>query len=303
MSAPQDNLILFTPGTVIQSAQVNQNFNDLAQLSGNSVGSQLQTLLSNNFNAFVQSGGIITTASGLTVNMAAAYIVVAGITYYMPAQAFTVTASKDTYIDFVPGSIPVYQAQNVANNAASPALYATNAVRMGKIVSGASSITSIVQYGVDSLNNTILPNGSVHGSSLDANGFFLNVRGAISGSGASYGTGDNTFVGICSLTFTVAEPCIALVTAIVTGATTSDFELHPQIYLDGVKVHDTSPPAAVENSSSRGVQRQTTYPIVIPTAGTHTLAPGAFFSAGSGTFTVSVGGAEISAIIFGKVTA
>ena len=157
MSSPQDNLILFTPGTIIQSAQVNQNLNDIVGLSGGAVGSQLQTLLSNNFNGFVQSGGIITTASGLTVNMSAAYVVVAGITYYMPAQSFTVTASKDTYIDFVPGSVPTYQAQNVANGGTAPNLYATNAVRMGVVVSGASTITLITQTGGDNQGHLIYP--------------------------------------------------------------------------------------------------------------------------------------------------
>lgn len=145
---PSNNLLTFTPGTIIQSAQVNQNFNDAVQLSGNSVGSQLQTLLSKNFSGFVQSGGIITTASGLTVNMSAAYVVVSGLTYYMPAQTFTVAANDDTYIDFVPGSIPTYQASPVSNNIASPNLYSSNSVRMGIVIAGASAINSVNQGSV-----------------------------------------------------------------------------------------------------------------------------------------------------------
>jgi hypothetical protein len=173
MTQPQNNLITFTPGSIIQSAQVNQDLNDIVQLGGNSAGSQLQTLLSANFNNFVQSGGIITTASGLTVNMQAAYIVVAGLTYYMPPQSLTLTASQDTYIDFIPGSIPVYHAAPLANNSTSPALYTANAVRMAIIISAASSITYINQGDpaasapivsgrtlgiVDTLGNIIYPN-------------------------------------------------------------------------------------------------------------------------------------------------
>lgn len=157
MSNPQppvNNLITFVPGTIAQSAQVNQDFQDIVNLQGNTIGSSLQQVLSVALNGYVQSGGIITTASGLTVNMSAAYLVTSGILYYMPAQAFTVTASKDTYIDFNPANA-TYTAQNVANGATSPALSTSNATRMGKIVSGASTITSITQTGQDSLGNNI----------------------------------------------------------------------------------------------------------------------------------------------------
>jgi len=150
---PQNNLLTFTPGTVAQSAQVNQNFNDIVGLSGNAIGSSLQMLLSNSLNGFVLSyngnanvpGGIITTASGLNANMSAAYIVSSGIVYYMPAQSFQVSASKDTYIDFVPGTTPTYVAILITNNTTSPALASSIGVRMGIIVSGASSISSINQ--------------------------------------------------------------------------------------------------------------------------------------------------------------
>ena len=288
MSAPQNNLILFTPGTVIQSAQVNQNFNDIVGLSGGAIGSQLQTLLSNNFSGFVQSGGIITTASGLTVNMSSAYIVVAGLTYYMPAQAFTVTASKDVYIDFVPGTIPSYQATNVTNGAASPALYATNAKRMAKIVSGASSISSITQGGLDSLYNAIYvpPNiKSVSNTSLVTPG---NADQNLATSGLQFTT-------------TVPVQTTALVTVVLGINSTTDFEFHPEIWLDGALYYTLNVAAAQASASNRGVVRSVTYGVLL-TPGTHTLSAGVFLSSGT-SMSLPIGAGTLSSIIYGQVTA
>lgn len=70
----------------------------------------------------------------------------------------TFTASKDTYIDVDKNGNVTYQA--VSNNASSPSLTA-NSIRVAKVVTGSSSISSIALTGSDTLGNIIYPYGGL----------------------------------------------------------------------------------------------------------------------------------------------
>lgn len=131
------------------------------------------------FSNFIQSGCIWTAGSGLTASMTAGTIWINGIEYTVSSiSSHTFSASNDTYVDYTAGTGVVYT--SVSNNAASPSL-ASNSVRIGIIVAGSSTISSINQgqtnvtapvassviYAVsDSLGNLIypaVPNQSVLG--------------------------------------------------------------------------------------------------------------------------------------------
>jgi len=123
----------------------------------------LQTYRQETLATFVASGCIITQTSGLNWSMTAGVVYINGARYTVAAATGSVTASKDTYFDILaPATGTVATLVNtggnvVANNAASPAL-AANSIRIGKVVSGASSITlPIRQSGLDS-NNLPLKN-------------------------------------------------------------------------------------------------------------------------------------------------
>lgn len=108
---------------------------------------------------WVVPGGMVwTQSSGLVGSMTA------GV-YYSPngvrntgalIASRTFTASKDTYVDFPQnGGSPAYT--EVTNGAASPAL-SSGYIRVALVITGASAITSVVQYGVD----TVTTNGQVN---------------------------------------------------------------------------------------------------------------------------------------------
>jgi hypothetical protein len=110
------------------------------------------------------ASGLVITADSVGVNrnasMTAGVLYINGLRISLNAvSARTYTASKDTYVDVLSngdgtGTL-VYT--EVANGAASPAL-AANSARIGKVVTGATTIaatSSITQTGKDSLGNWI----------------------------------------------------------------------------------------------------------------------------------------------------
>jgi hypothetical protein len=104
---------------------------------------------------FISSGLVWTTVSGLIGTMSSGVLFYNGIPVTVNAVASeTFTASKDTYIDIDKNDNVTYQA--VSNGSAAPSLTA-NSLRVAKVVTGASAISSISQTGVDSLNNQIYP--------------------------------------------------------------------------------------------------------------------------------------------------
>ena len=99
----------------------------------------------------VASGFVFPASSGtlaLTIPTGVAYVV--GKRVVKGAQAHTYTASKDTYVDL--NHVGTLTYAEVANGAGAPALTA-NSIRLGKVVSGGSTISSTVQTGKDSLGN------------------------------------------------------------------------------------------------------------------------------------------------------
>lgn len=107
---------------------------------------------------WVESGCVISNPSGLNWSMTAGVVWVNGKRYNVPAQSSTAaTASKDVYIDILVGAGQNASNQsivvtNVTNGAASPAL-AANSIRVGKLVTGASTLT-IQQWGLDAVTTS-----------------------------------------------------------------------------------------------------------------------------------------------------
>lgn len=131
-----------------------QNF-DGSQINAGSVQS---AALANNINPqvrgsetlsnFVYSGCIWSAVSGFSGTMTGGTIYVNGYrTIVSGVGANTFAASSDTYVDIDYLGNVYYLA--VANNASSPSLTA-NALRVAKIITNASAITSVVQSGYDS---------------------------------------------------------------------------------------------------------------------------------------------------------
>lgn len=145
----------FSPGTKAKSTEVNQNFTDLSTGVGDVDDNKMGLFRQETMVDYVQSGIVWSIVSGLNCSMSAGIAYISDGTYRkrIPITAVaskTFTASKDTYIDV--GSDGVVYYTEVANGAASPALSA-NRIRVGLVISGASTITSIQQASFDSLGN------------------------------------------------------------------------------------------------------------------------------------------------------
>ena len=114
------------------------------------------TLLHDTIQPFVESGCIWTQTSGLigTMSSGVIYAGTSSAIYRVSVSgigSYTFTASKDTYIDIDYNGNIYYGA--VTNNGTAPTMTA-NAIRIAKVVTGASAISSVVQAGVDNINTT-----------------------------------------------------------------------------------------------------------------------------------------------------
>ena len=106
---------------------------------------------------YVVSGGVVAQTAGLTGSFSNMVHYIGGVRSTKTSVANkTYTASKDTYVDadVTANSIVVYT--EVANGAASPALTA-GYIRIAKVVTNGSAITSVVQSASDTLKNPIRP--------------------------------------------------------------------------------------------------------------------------------------------------
>lgn len=110
---------------------------------------------SDNAGSWVVSGGIIAQSAGLIGTFSDIAYYVLGLRYTKLSEANkTYIASKDTYVDI--GIDGVVDYNDVANGAAAPTL-AANHIRLAKVVTNGSAITSVTQTGIESLGNSIYP--------------------------------------------------------------------------------------------------------------------------------------------------
>lgn len=133
----------FTPGQIIQSAQVNANMEGLADGTNDTTANSLSSFRSGALFDYVQTGGIITKNGSLSIDISAGTVVIGGsyLTFGTVVNRIC-NANSDTYVDLLKagdGTATIVYTP-VANNAASPAL-AANSLRLGIVVAGAS-ITS-----------------------------------------------------------------------------------------------------------------------------------------------------------------
>lgn len=254
-------------------------------------------------NFVVPSTGAVAQVGGLVGNFA-------NITYYISGKRYkasgiankTYTASKDTYVDINTSGVVTYV--EVANGATVGMALTANSVRVAKVVTNGSAITSISQFGTDPLNNAVFPNGPVNPSVIDTSGFSLNIKSAKTTSTNTPTNGVNTDLAGngATISFTVSKPCSALVTTQVACNSSTDFEMKPLIYVNGVVQVVADWPAALSGGAgTRAVMRSLTVAIPLST-GANAISAGIFISSASGQ-SVPAGAAVIAAIVLGKVTA
>lgn len=143
----QDGTHSDVTATSVTAATINAT-TDLQQ---NSV--SLDTIRSEIISDFVSSGGVVAQSAGLVGTFSNIVYYIAGVRYTATSVANkTYTASKDTYVDINSSGTPIYP--EVANGAASPAL-TSGYIRVAKVVTNGSAITSVTQNGQDSLGNNI----------------------------------------------------------------------------------------------------------------------------------------------------
>lgn len=254
-------------------------------------------------NFIVPSTGTVAQVSGLIGNFA-------NITYYISGKRYkasgivnkTYTASKDTYVDIDTSGNTTYV--EAANGATSGMPLTANSIRVAKVVTNGSAITSITQSGVDPLNNPIKPYGPISSGKIDWSGLSLNIKSAKTTSSNTPSNGANTDLGGngASISFTVSTTCIALVTIDVSCTSTTDFEIKPIIFLNGTAYAIADYAAALNGGAGgRATQRSYTWPVVMP-AGTNMISAGIFVSSATSQV-VAIGSASVAAIVLGKVTA
>lgn len=148
----------FSANTQIKSAEVNDNFNGAFSGDYDDDANSLRLFRDESLPDHVVSGGVITDPGAtLTQTTTSLVAIIDGYRVTIAATPKTYTASKDTYVDVLrSGSGASYVYTEVNNGVASPAL-AANSIRIAKVVTNGTEITSVQQYGADSLNNRIYP--------------------------------------------------------------------------------------------------------------------------------------------------
>ena len=140
-------------------------------------------------------------------------------------------------------------------------------------------------------------------SQIDWAPFTFNVKMASTTSAAGLSNGVNYNLGAngASIQFTVVGTARALVTVSVATISTSDFENRPLIYVNGSAVSTASYSAAAGNSANR-VNPRTWQAAVTLSEGVNTISAGVVVTSGTSP-SVPSGGAQVSAVVLGNVTA
>lgn len=150
---------------------------------------------------FIASGLVWSQTALLVGEMTAGVVYIDGERLVIGAlSGINFTASKDTYVDV--GVDGVVDYDPVANGASAPALAASH-VRIAKVVTNGSGITSVVQTGVDSLRNTIRPSGSVGPTQLSTSSILLGSVSATTNVNTAYTTAETIMT---DMTETVTVP-------------------------------------------------------------------------------------------------
>lgn len=156
-------LITFSPNTKAKSSEVNSNFATLANGTNDTTGNSLATTRQQSFSNAVLTGMTIPTSASLLTTIAIGTAFVNG-QYVTIGTTVSKTfgASADTYVDIKDDGTIVYIA--VANGATTGFAITTNtdgtkALRLAKVVTSASAVTSVSQIGSDILGNILYPVG------------------------------------------------------------------------------------------------------------------------------------------------
>jgi hypothetical protein len=197
-------------------AQAIQAF-DGSQINAGSVSASVfatsinpNTILHDTIASFVQSGCVWSATSGLMATMTG------GTIYTGTSSAFyrvivngigshTFAASSDTYIDIDYNGNVYYVA--VANGATTGMTLTANSVRVAKVVTGTTTVGSVVQTGTDPLGNYIynlwtIPVGGVTAAALSTSAITLGYAQITS----NFSTTSTTYVQVTGLTTTVTIP-------------------------------------------------------------------------------------------------
>lgn len=144
----------YSAGDLIKSSYTNDDIDGLASGINDTDNNSMVKFRGESFDPFFVSGGAVwAVTSGLSASMSAGVLYVSGNRVPLSAigtRAFT--ANRDTYIDFSSSGTVSYT--EVSNGAAAPTL-AAGRTRNAVIVTGASSITAIIQKDRDSLGNLV----------------------------------------------------------------------------------------------------------------------------------------------------
>jgi hypothetical protein len=167
------------------------------------------TIFQSTFSNFIKSGLVVPTSASLTSICSSGVLYYNGINVQVASDGgHLYTASKDTYVDV--SNSGIFNYQNVANGATAPTLTASS-IRIAKVVTGAGSVTSVIQYGLDNLNNLIYPTNPLAGPLLIrlpyASDQYDNGNSGISIT-IDWSKGDRqkvTITGICTLAYSNAR--------------------------------------------------------------------------------------------------
>lgn len=139
--------------------EVQGNFEALASGEGDDEINRLEVWRDQFANFIKRQSGVVSAGAGLSVNITEGYANLNGKWLKIAAQALVITASRDTYIDVTDsgdGINATLTKVEVANNATVGMTLTSGGVRLAKVVSGAASVSSVVQNGLyDPIGNLI----------------------------------------------------------------------------------------------------------------------------------------------------
>lgn len=217
------------------------------------------------FNDFVEpASGVWSQTAALNGAMTAGNVWYQGKRYAISAIASKdFTASKDTYVDIDPVNDTATYSETT-NNGTVPSV-AADSVRVAKVVTNGSAITSVEQtpYSSPLTLDDVAKEGTNAGT--------VNKTNATMTDGAS-------------VLIAVTKTTKIVVSGITAASTTTDTEYSLRVTVDGSTVGDNAPAGAVVNvGSSRYIQRSISR-IVTLTPGIHTIALQVAGSAGTLSF-------------------